>query len=221
VTSWGAAGSAGPLFIVGTGLLGLILSPIAELLIVRFLPRIGELPRTRARMMTAVTTGILCAAFALRFGADPGLPAFVLFAVLGVQLARIDISLHLLPNPMILFLLLGGLGCLLAAIFGGSQWTYVLRAVAGAAILFVVYLILAVISPAGMGMGDVKFAAPVGLYLAYLGWNQLLYGGLLGFLLNGVVTLFALRRSGAARASEVPHGPSMLLASAGVALFWN
>ena len=218
MTSLGYAGSTVLLFVAGIGLLGLILSPLAELLIAKFLPRIGGLPTVRARIMTAVITCALCAAFAFRFGADPPLAAFVLLAVLGVQLARIDISLHLLPNPLVLSLFLGGLACLLAAIFGGSQWPDVLRAVASAAILFASYLILALISPGGMGMGDVKFAAPIGLYLGYLGWSQLLYGGLLGFILNGIVTVLVLRRNRSERASEVPHGPSMLAAAAGVAL---
>ncbi|WP_320536202.1 prepilin peptidase [Pseudarthrobacter sp. IC2-21] len=218
MTSLGYAGSTMPLFVAAIGVLGLILSPVADWLIAKLLPRIGGLPSTRVRITTAVITGALCAAFALRFGADPGLPAFTLLAVLGIQLARIDISLHLLPNPLVLSLLLGGLICLLAAVFGGSPWTEVLRALAGGAILFVIYLILAIISPGGMGMGDVKFAAPIGLYLGYLGWSHLMYGGLLGFILNGVVTLVVVRGNRAEHASEVPHGPSMLAAAASVAL---
>lgn len=218
MTSLGNAGSTLTLFVAGLGLLGLILSPIAELLIARLVPRVGGLPSPRVRVTTAVITGALCAAFAWRFGFDAGLPAFILLAVLGVQLARIDVSLHLLPNPLVLSLLVGGLFCLAAAIFGGSQWPDVLRAAAGGAILFSIYLILALISPAGMGMGDVKFAAPIGLYLGYLGWSQLLYGGLLGFILNGLVTVLILRKTRAERASEVPHGPSMLAAAACVAL---
>lgn len=67
-------------------------------------------------------------------------------------------------------------------------------------------------------MGDVKLAAPVGLYLGYLGWSQLLYGGLLGFVLNGLVTVILLKQKTRSRASEVPHGPSMLGATAIVAL---
>jgi leader peptidase (prepilin peptidase)/N-methyltransferase len=90
--------------------------------------------------------------------------------------------------------------------------------VAGGAILFVIYLILAIISPGGMGMGDVKFAAPIGLYLGYLGWSHLLYGGLLGFILNGLITVLVLRKNRAVRTSEVPHGPSMLAAAAVVSL---
>ncbi|WP_426939824.1 prepilin peptidase [Pseudarthrobacter sp. S6] len=166
-------------------------------------------------------TGALCAGFAFRFGADAGLPAFLLLAVLGVQLARIDVSLHLLPNPLVMALLVGGLLCVTVGTFGGQSWPNLVRALAGAAILFVTYLILALISPASLGMGDVKLAAPVGLYLGYLGWGQLLYGGLLGFILNGVITVLVVRRNRAERTSEGPHGPSMLASAVGIALFFG
>jgi leader peptidase (prepilin peptidase)/N-methyltransferase len=68
-------------------------------------------------------------------------------------------------------------------------------------------------------MGDVKLAAPVGLYLGYLGWSQLLYGGLLGFVLNGLITVVILGRKSRNKATEVAHGPSMLGATAAVILF--
>jgi leader peptidase (prepilin peptidase)/N-methyltransferase len=220
VISLGNAGAAAPLFVAGIGLLGFILAPLAELVISRLLPRLGGLPSTRIRITTAAVTAAACAAFAFRFGADPALPAFILLAVLGVQLARIDVSLHLLPNPLVLFLLLGGLSLFSVSIIAGSQWAELLRAMSGAAILFVIYLILALISPGGIGMGDVKLAGPVGLYLGYLGWTQLLYGGLLGFVLNGVVTLLVVRRNRLEAASEVAHGPAMLAAAAGTALFF-
>ncbi|BAS10177.1 peptidase A24A prepilin type IV [Arthrobacter sp. Hiyo4] len=107
MTSWGDASSAGPLFVAIISLLGLILSPLAELLIARLLPRVGPMPRLRARITTAAITALLCGAFAFRFGLEPELLAFLLLAVLGVQLARIDVSLHLLPNPVVLSLLVG------------------------------------------------------------------------------------------------------------------
>ena len=217
--SFNETSSIDPLLVAGTGLLGLILSPAAEWLISKILPRLGSIPASRTRITTAILTGVLCAAFAFRLGSEPGLLAFMLLAVLGVQLARIDISLHLLPNPLVLSLLVGGLICLLAAAAGGQVWTDLVRATASSAILFVTYMVLALISPNGMGMGDVKFAAPVGLYLGYLGWSQLLYGGLLGFILNGMVTLLFVRRNRAERPSEVPHGPTMLAATVVIALF--
>ncbi|WP_306736170.1 prepilin peptidase [Arthrobacter sp. ZGTC412] len=147
------------------------------------------------------------------------LPAFLFLAVLGVQLARIDIALHLLSNPLVLMLLAGGLLLLLMPGVFDQQTDNLLRALLGAVILFAGYLILGLISPGGIGMGDVKLAAPVGLYLGYLGWSQLLYGGLFGFVLNGVVTVLILSRKGRNKASEVAHGPSMLGATAVASLF--
>jgi leader peptidase (prepilin peptidase)/N-methyltransferase len=218
VTFPGNAGSAGPLFVAVIGVLGFILTPLTELAIAKLLPRLGGLPSTRVRVTTAAITLGVCAAFALKFGANPALPAFVLLAILGVQLARIDISLHLLPNRLVLFLLLGGFAFFLASVFAGSQWPGVLRAVAGAVILFVTYLILALISPGGIGMGDVKLAGPIGLYLGYLGWTQLLYGGLLGFVAGGVASALMLSLRRGERPAEVAYGPSMLVAAVAVSL---
>ncbi|WP_371419159.1 prepilin peptidase [Pseudarthrobacter sp. NamE5] len=147
------------------------------------------------------------------------LPAFLFLAVMGVQLARIDIAQHLLPNPLVILLLAGGLLLLLPPGPFDQQAEDLLRAALGALILFAGYLVLGLISPGGIGMGDVKLAAPVGLYLGYLGWSQLLYGGLLGFILNGLVTVLILSRKCREKATEVAHGPTMLGALAAVSLF--
>ena len=212
-TEWG--------LLAGIFFLGCILSPITESLIARRLPRLGGLPTLPIRITTAAITGALCFAFSLRFGFESYLSAFILMAVLSVQLARIDIALHLLPNPLVLLLVSGGLFLFLVSSLFGEQSVSMLRALLGALILFVGYLILGLISPGGIGMGDVKLAAPVGLYLGYLGWTQLLYGGLLGFILNGVVTVVAIGRKGRKSTAEVAHGPTMLGALSAVTLFMS
>ncbi|MDT0167840.1 A24 family peptidase [Pseudarthrobacter sp. BRE9] len=207
------------LLVLGAGLLGGILSPTAEILIAKLLPRLGRIPTLGVQIATAAVTGLACVAFTLHFGITFSLPTFLFLAVLGVQLARIDVALHLLPNPLVLTLLAGGLLLFLLPGLFNKQSDDLLRAALGAIILFVVYLILGLISPGGIGMGDVKLAAPVGLYLGYLGWSHLLYGGLLGFILNGVVTALVLSRKGRNKATEVPHGPSMLGALTAVTFF--
>nr|WP_306630461.1 prepilin peptidase [Arthrobacter ulcerisalmonis] len=192
---------------------------MAEILIARFLPRLGGLPTLRVRIATAAVTGLAYVAFILHFGITFSLPAFLFLAVLGVQLARIDAAFHLLPNPLVLMLLAGGLLLLLVPEIFSKQSDDLLRATLGAVILFGAYLVLGLISPGGIGMGDVKLAAPVGLYLGYLGWGQLLYGGLLGFILNGLVTVLVVSKKARNTAKEVAHGPSMLGALAAVTFF--
>ncbi|MCU1518661.1 MAG: prepilin peptidase [Pseudarthrobacter sp.] len=215
----GVAASAGPLLALVAGLFGLLAGMLTELVIASSLPRLGALPTRRSRFTTAALTGILCAALALRFGVDWSLPAFLVLGVLAVQLARIDLAHHLLPNPLVGALLLVGLALLAVSSAVTAGWADLLRAAAGAAVLFVVFLILAVVSPNGIGMGDVKLAAPVGLYLAYLGWSQLFYGGALGFILGGVFSLIAMKRKSPEKPAEVAFGPSMLAAALGLVLF--
>jgi leader peptidase (prepilin peptidase)/N-methyltransferase len=216
----GNPGSAGWIIVISAALLGCALSPVAEFLIARYLRRLGGTPAPSIRITTAALTGLACAAFAWRFGITFSLPAFLLLAVLGVQLARIDVALHLLPNPLVITLLSGGLLLLLLPGLFNQQADDLLRAVFGAAILFAGYLILGLISPGGIGMGDVKLAAPVGLYLGYSGWSHLLYGGLTGFVLNGLVTVAIVSLRGRKHATEVAHGPSMLGAVAAASLFF-
>lgn len=212
------ATAAQPLLVAAFGLLGLLTSPLAELLIARSLPRLGGLPSPRIRITTAVVTAALFALLTLRFGFAPTLPAYLFLAVMAVQLSRVDVAHHLLPNPLILLLLAAGLVLLFMAAMLAPDWSALLRAAAGGVILFLGYLILGLISPGGLGMGDVKLAAPLGMYLGYLGWSQVFYGGLLGFVVGGVMTVLMLRLKRGIKPSEAAHGPAMFAAAIGVVL---
>ncbi|WP_284755188.1 A24 family peptidase [Arthrobacter sp. efr-133-R2A-120] len=212
------ATAAQPLLVASFGLLGLLTSPLAEVLIARSLPRLGGLPSPAIRITTAVATAVLFALLTLRFGYSPVLPAYLLLGVMAVQLSRVDVAHHLLPNPLVLGLLTAGLGLLTMSATLTLDWSGLLRAAAGAVILFLGYLILGLISPGGLGMGDVKLAAPLGLYLGYLGWTQVFYGGLLGFVVGGVMTVLLLRLKRETKRSEVAHGPAMFAAAIGVVL---
>ena len=86
-----------------------------------------------------------------------------------------------------------------------------LTALIGAGTLFGLYLALALISPGGMGLGDVKLAGLLGLYLGYLGWAPLIVGAFGAFLLGGVFGLLLLLSRKAKRRSSIPFGPWMLL----------
>ena len=133
----------------------------------------------------------------------PELPAYLLLAVAGVQLARIDILHHLLPNRLVLPLLGAGLVLLAFAAAVSGEAGNLLRGVAGAVILFVLYLFLALTSRNGLGMGDVKLAAPLGLYLGYLGWSHLFYGGALGFVAGGVASVVLVLKNRGNKPKEV------------------
>ena len=75
---------------------------------------------------------------------------------------------------------------------------------------------MAFIAPSGMGLGDVKLAALIGLVLGALGWGYLLVGALLAMLTGGVgVVALAM---GKGRKDTLPFGPFLALGAA-VAVF--
>jgi prepilin signal peptidase PulO-like enzyme (type II secretory pathway) len=71
---------------------------------------------------------------------------------------------------------------LIAAAAADGNWHVLARAVLGGIALAGFYLMLALISPSGMGMGDVKAAAGLGIMLGWRGWTALVAGGFAGFL---------------------------------------
>lgn len=137
--------------------------------------------------------------------------AFLYLAAVSIALAAIDIDTRRLPNAIVLpsYVVVGGL--LTAACIAGAPWSSLLRAAIGMAGLYLFYLLLRLIRPAGMGGGDVKLAGVVGLALGWLGWAPLIVGAFAAFVLGGVygVLLILLRRAG--RRSAIPFGPWMIL----------
>jgi leader peptidase (prepilin peptidase) / N-methyltransferase len=138
------------------------------------------------------------------------LVAYAYLAVISIALALIDIDVHRLPNALVLPGYAVGVVLLGAAALLTGDLVALGRLAAGAGILFALYLVLAIVAPRGMGLGDVKLAGVLGLFLGYLGWGQLAVGAAAAFLLGGVfsVVLIALRRAG--RKSGIPFGPWML-----------
>lgn len=138
------------------------------------------------------------------------LVAFLYLAAISVTLTLIDLDTHKLPNSIVLPSYLVGGVLLGAASVITHDWAQLVTMLAGAAALFVLYFAIALISPRGMGFGDVKLAGVLGLYLARLGIAQLVVGAFAAFLLGGLfaIVLLALRR--VARTSGIPFGPWML-----------
>jgi leader peptidase (prepilin peptidase)/N-methyltransferase len=160
------------------------------------------------------TTAVLFALVALRFGASWELPAFLVLAAAGMLLALIDLRHRLLPDRVVLPSV--GIGVLLLALgaLGEGSWSTLGRALLGAVALFAVFLVLALISPASLGMGDVKLAALLGLYLGWLGWSSVVLGAAAGFVVQALLALALLAGRRIGLKSELPFGPAMLVGAA-------
>jgi leader peptidase (prepilin peptidase)/N-methyltransferase len=136
--------------------------------------------------------------------------AFLYLAAISIALALIDIDTHTLPNRLVVPAYVVGAALLgTAGILAGDSAALV-RAAIGAAALWLAYAVLAFAYPAGMGLGDVKLAGVLGLFLGYLGWGQLIVGAFGAFLLGGVFSLGLLVLRKANRKSGIPFGPWML-----------
>jgi leader peptidase (prepilin peptidase)/N-methyltransferase len=146
-------------------------------------------------------------------GLQPALPGFLLYAWTLVVVAVIDAQTRKIPNrltypltPALAVLLVG------AALVEGDPGL-ALRTVLGGVAAFAALFVLALISPRGMGMGDVKLAAFIGIGLGYLSWGHVLLGVFGAFLLGGVVAigLLAVRLRG--RSDQLPFGPYLAVAA--------
>ena len=151
------------------------------------------------------------AAAVWQFGGTWSLPAYLYLGLVTGPLAVIDLREKRLPNRLTLpsYPIVAALIALAALADGG--WPAAGRAALGAVVLLAVYAVLHVVNPAGLGMGDVKLAGPLGALLAWQSWSALLWGTFAAFLLTAVVglALIALRKAG--RKSSLPFGPFMLL----------
>ena len=96
------------------------------------------------------------------------------------------------------------LGLLLVASLGLGDLGRLARGLLAAAAVGAFFLLLALISPRGMGLGDVKLAPTLGLAMGWLSWGTVAVGVFAGFLLGGLAGMVAL---GLSRKSRLSFGP--------------
>ena len=160
--------------------------------------------------LVATVTGLLFVLAALRFGVSAELPAYLVLAAAGVLLAVVDLRHRLLPNRVVGPALGAGALLLTGAAAVDGRWDDLARAALGAVVLFALFLVLALISPSSLGMGDVKLAGLLGLHLGWLGWDAVLLGAAAGFVVQAVLSLVLLAARRIDLRGELPFGPAML-----------
>ena len=141
-------------------------------------------------------TAALCVGVVLSEGADSDVWLGLAFVLLLVPITFIDLDHQIIPN------VLTGLGAIVAVVLVAIFQTddLVEHLIAGAAAA--AFLLVALLAyPAGMGMGDVKLAGMMGLFLGRAVGPAMLVALLAGSLVGIVVD-----RAPRAQA-EVPFGP--------------
>jgi len=178
------------------------------------LPPSGRCPACRGRIGPApgvveAVTGLVLAILAARVSAPLPLLALCWVATIGITLAFIDMSVHRLPDRLTFTAFAGALVLLGAAAVADGQLGRFRTALICALAVAGFYLVLALISPAGMGLGDGKAAFSVGIATGWFGWTTALLGTVAGFFFAGMyaAALLVLRR--VSRKDHIPHGPFM------------
>ena len=198
--------------------LGLVLGPWLAAVTVRLATRDEVAMPSRRRIGgTAVLAAVALAAGAALAGARPAAAALLWLGGAAVVLAGVDVASHRLPDRVTYpAAVVCGSALLVDAAVTGT-WPAVARAAVAAGAAFAVAAGAAALQPAGLGFGDVKLLALLGLVLGWAGWGVLLSGVLFGLVIGAVGSLALLATRRAGWRSAVPFGPP-LLAGAYVAL---
>lgn len=167
-----------------------------------------------SRWWLAYVLVVAIAAIAVGFQAEgPQSPAFVWFTAAALVLAGVDAVTLRLPNtlvyPTVTFL---AAWLALSAMSIGRPEVALRVLVAGTA-AGLCYLALHMMSPTGLGMGDVKFAPAIAMVLGWYSWGWVLVASVAAFALAALWGVFTIVIRRGAR--ELPFGPFMV-AGAGV-----
>ncbi|MBO1766984.1 A24 family peptidase [Allobranchiibius sp. GilTou38] len=140
--------------------------------------------------------------------------AYVVLIAVALPLAAIDLDVHRLPDRLTLPAIP------VIALLLALDWDVhrLPRALLCGALAGTVFLLLALAVPGGLGLGDVKLAALLGLPLGWWGYPVLIQGLAGGFVIGGLVSLVLVLTRRATRHTHVALGPSLLLGALGALL---
>jgi len=124
-------------------------------------------------------------------------------ACLLLVIAFIDIDHQIIPNRLVLFGLIAGL--IFNVFFHNLTWAQLFFGfLAGGGIL----LLIALLSRGGMGGGDIKLAAMLGIYL---GWPKIIGALFIASILGALVGLYLIILKKKSRQEAIPFGPFLAL----------
>jgi leader peptidase (prepilin peptidase)/N-methyltransferase len=179
--------------------------PYDNVPIISFLLLRGRCRNCRATIsprypLVEALTGLLCAGAVLAHGSAASIALSVALILIVVPAALIDLEHRLIPNA------LTALGAVLALALGlaldpGGEPARLIAGAAGGGFL----LLAALAYPGGMGMGDVKLAGVIGLFLGSAVAPAIFIALLSGTLLGGTILVRKGVQEG--RKTKVPFGP--------------
>jgi len=138
---------------------------------------------------------------------------YLLLAAVLVTVSAIDIDCFRLPDRIVLPSIAASAVVVAAGSLREGRPSEIANAAAGAAIYFAILLAFHLVSPGGMGFGDVKLAALMGLYLGWLALGVgtafvlVLWALGAGAIVATIVGAVLLGVQGRSRRTPIPFGP--------------
>jgi len=154
-----------------------------------------------------VVSSLLFAFVGYRLGWAYALPAYLVFFSALLVITVVDLRWYLIPNRVIYPALLACTTLLAVAAVGEGDIRRLGSAFVGMAGAWLFFFIVWVAYPKGMGFGDVRLSALIGLMAGWIGFVYVVEAVLLGLVLGATtgVLLLVLRFRG--RRDAIPFGP--------------
>ena len=134
------------------------------------------------------------------------LPLLILIGF-GTWLSVVDLKAHRLPNRLVGWFTVTQIAVLFVLNLGNLKPVGTSHLVAGASTA--TYLVLFIVSRGALGMGDVKFAFPLGLTVGWYSPDLWLMAIFISFLGAGAVAVIGLMTKRINRSSHIAFGPYM------------
>ncbi|HSF35917.1 MAG TPA: A24 family peptidase [Nocardioides sp.] len=172
----------------------------------------------RSALASAAAGALLGAAT----GPDWSLLWLVPLTPVAVALSVIDWHTRLLPRVVVLPATLAAVVAVTVVGLATGERDALVRALVAMVLARSFFWVLWFVRSAGMGFGDVRLAAPVGLVLGWVGWGALAIGLWASFMLFVVpaLTVIVARRDRSLLKRSFPFGPFMV-GGALVGLVWG
>jgi leader peptidase (prepilin peptidase)/N-methyltransferase len=152
------------------------------------------------------TAGLFVAA-GIRFADSWALPAYLLLFASLLAISAIDLEHYIVPNRIVYPTLFAAAPLLAAAALLEGDPDRIWHAAIGSVAAWFALLVVHFVQPRGMGFGDVRLAAVLGLYLGWIDLKLVLLGMMLGFLLGAVVGILLIATKIRGRKDAVPFAP--------------
>ena len=167
-----------------------------------------------------IAAGLIFALLYWHFGLGPELGIMAFYACVFIVVFVIDLERGLILNKVVYPAMIVALLLALVPQPWLTRWIVingVANAALGGGVGFAIFLVIAIVSRGGMGWGDVKLVALIGLAV---GFPLVLFSIIVGAILGSIVALALMIARKRRFRETLPFGPFLALAAM-ITLFWG